>query len=107
MVIVNLICQEADNDLARRLLAQVVYIPDGKGFDGTGDSGQWETLRAAQRGFTQQELAYLNAYGELYNDFHSATGLMEKELDAAASARAEVAPGSMRPFDNKLETVQQ
>lgn len=105
VVIVNLICQEADTDLARRLLAHVVYIPDGKGFDGTENSGQWETLRAAGRGFTREELAYLKAYGDLYNDFHSATGLMAKELDAAASERAEVAPGSMHPFDNKLEAV--
>lgn len=108
VVIVNLICQEADNDLARRLLAQVVYIPDGKGFDGAdADSGQWETLRAAKRGFTHNELAYLRAYGELYNDFHSATGLMARELDAAASARAAVPAGSMHPFDNKLEAAQE
>lgn len=105
IVIVNLICQEADNDLAQRLLAHVVYIQDGKGYDGAEETGQWETLRAAGRGFTKAELEYLKAYGELYNSFHSATGFREKELDAAVSERLNIAPGSLRPFANKLETA--
>lgn len=103
VVVVNLVCQEADNALARRPLAHVVYIFDGKGFDGLSDSGQWETLRAARRGFTQAELEYLKAHAELYNEFHSAMGLREKELDEAVSERLGIRPGSMRPFENRLE----
>ncbi len=107
VVSVNMICQEADNDLARRLLAHAVYVADGKGYDGVEQTGQWETLRAAGRGFTQAELAYLKTYAELYNHFHSATGLKEKELDAAVSKRLEIAPGSLRPFENRLEAVRE
>lgn len=107
VVVVNLICQEADNDLARRLLAHVVYIPDGKGYNGAEETGQWETLRAAKRGFTEAELEYLKAYGELYGGFLTATGLRQKELDAAASERLGIEPGSLHPFDNPLETARE
>lgn len=107
VVIVNLVCQEADNALARLPLAHVVYIVDGKGFDGVTESGQWETLRAAKRGFTETELAYLKIHGELYNGFYAATGLREKELDEAVSNRLDIKPGSMHPFENRMEIVRQ
>lgn len=107
IVMVNLICQEAENALGELLLAHVVYIPDGKGFDGSSsDPGPWETLRAARRGFTKDELAYLKLWSQLYKDYQSATGLLEKELDAAISSQMGVMPGTIVPFANTPETVQ-
>ncbi|MDL2216488.1 DUF4875 domain-containing protein, partial [Desulfovibrio sp. OttesenSCG-928-M14] len=106
VVIVSLAPREVTDGPAEPLLAHVVYIPDGKGFDGL-DEGQpqWESLRAAERGFTQAELEYLKLWGELYQQYQGRSGLQAEELDAAISAKLELAPGTLKPFDNKLQDV--
>lgn len=107
VVVVNFLCQEAENAHGELLLAHVVYIPDGKGFDGaSSDSGPWETRRAAQRGFTKSELEYLRLWSERYTDYQSATGLREKELDASISQDMGIAPGSLAPFANILKPIE-
>lgn len=106
VVLLNLVCQKADNALGEMQLAQVVYIPDGKGFDGTSASASpWETLRVAERGFSVSELKYLQLWARKYRLYQSSSGVREKELDAAISKELGVAPGSLRPFDNVLQAV--
>ncbi|MDR2489517.1 MAG: DUF4875 domain-containing protein [Desulfovibrio sp.] len=106
VVMVNLVCQKAVNALGERQLAQVVYIPDGKGFDGASTlTSPWETLRAAKRGFSLSELKYLQLWARYYRDYQSPSGVQEKELDSLISAELGVAPGSIHPFANALESL--
>lgn len=106
VVVVTLVCQKAENALGEAQLAQAIYIPDGKGFDGAGAAGTpWETLRVAKRGFSPSELSYLQLWAKRYQQYQSWTGVKEKELDAAISAELKVAPGSVQPFANTLEAV--
>lgn len=106
VVAVRLIAGQADSALAEPLLAHVVYIPDGKGFDGDRQGmSEWETLLAAKRGFTGQELEYIGLWAALYKDFQGRSGLREAELDAAVSEKLGIAPGSLKPFDNRLEAA--
>lgn len=106
VVLLDLVCQKADNSLGEAQLAQVVYIPDGKGFDGTSAlTSPWETLRVAKRGFSVPELKYLQLWAKNYRNYQSTSGVQEKELDAAISKELGVAPGSVRPFANVLEVV--
>ena len=107
VVILNVICQQADNALAEAQLAQVVYIPDGKGFDGVSDAAPtWETLRVAKRGFSDMELKYLQLWAQKYRQYQSHSGVRTKELDADISAELGAAPGSLQPFANILEAVE-
>lgn len=105
VVIVNFASHDTEN--SPLLLAQAVYIPDGKGFDGQGENlPQWETLRAAKRGFTQAELEYLTLWAELFPAYQNRSGLDAETLDAAISERLALAPGTLKPFDNTLVDVE-
>lgn len=107
VVMVNMICQKAEAALGAPLLAQVVYIPDGKGFDGVTEAGkEWETLRVATRGFSAAELQYMQLWASKYRLFQGASGLLAEELDAAVSAELGIRPGSLTPFDNVLEDAE-
>lgn len=104
VVIVSLVPRKSETPGADPLLAHVVYIPDGKGFDGDlQGQPQWETLRAAKRGFSSAELEYLLLWQELRKDFQGRSGLQFQELDAAVSEKLGLAPGTLTPFDNRLE----
>lgn len=106
VVIVNLLSQETESAMAAPLLAQAVYIPDGKGYDGDSSAAdQWESINAAPRGFSQEELTYMALWAELHRGYQSAVGVREKELDAAVSARMDVPAGSLTPFTNKMERI--
>ena len=105
VVMLHLVCQKAENSLGEMPLAQVVYIPDGKGFDGDSSISPWETLRVAKRGFSASEQQYLQLWAKYYRQYQASSGLREKDLDAAISKELGIAPGSMRPFDNTLEAV--
>jgi hypothetical protein len=105
VVMVTLVCQKAENALGEAPLAQAVYIPDGKGFDGSSAVPQWETLRVAKRGFSPDELKYLQLWAKYYRQYQSPAGTQEKELDALISAELGLVPGSVRPFANTLEAV--
>ena len=107
VVMLNMICQQADSPLGEAQLAQVVYIPDGKGFDGDSDADPlWETLRVARRGFSEMELKYLQLWARNYRLYQSSSGVNEKELDKAVSAELGVPAGSLQPFANILEAVE-
>ncbi|MDL2279829.1 DUF4875 domain-containing protein [Desulfovibrio sp. OttesenSCG-928-G11] len=104
VVIVSLAPRKNEKPGADPLLAHVVYIPDGKGFDGDLErQPQWETLRAAKRGFSDAELEYLLLWQELRKDFQGRSGLQLKELDVAVSEKLGLAPGTLTPFENRLE----
>lgn len=106
VVLLSLVSQKAENALGEMPLAHVVYIPDGKGFDGASKAtSPWETLRAAKRGFSESELKYLHLWAKNYRNYQSSSGAREKALDAAVSAELGVAPGTIKPFDNTLEPV--
>ena len=113
VVVVNLFCQQAENAFGELQLAQAVYIPDGKGFDGTvpdvkgvaAAETEWETLRVAKRGFTPKELEYMKLRAEMYKDYQSSTGIQDKELDAAISKKLGVPAGSLKPESNALKSV--
>ena len=106
VVLLSLVCQKSENSLGEMPLAHVVYIPDGKGFDGASKAtSPWETLRVAKRGFSESELKYLHLWAKHYRNYQSSSGVKEKELDAAVSAEMGVAPGTVKPFANTLEAV--
>lgn len=83
----------------------MTYIPDGKGYNGQQDIGPWDNLRAAERGFTAQELEYLRLWADMREDFQSGGMTREKELDAAISAKMGVEPGSLNPHYNIMTGV--
>lgn len=102
VLVVNLLSQQGPSSLASPLLAQAVYIPDGKGFDGNGsDEPAWESALAAKRGFLPEELQYLSLWAEQYMDYQGPSGTKEVELDAAISAIMGIPAGSLRPFANQ------
>ena len=106
VVLLSLVCQKSENSLGEMPLAHVVYIPDGKGFDGASKAASpWETLRVAKRGFSESELKYLHLWAKHYRSYQSSSGVREKEPDAAVSAEMGVAPGTVKPFNNTLEVV--
>lgn len=87
-------------------LAQVIYIPDGKGYDGTSEAASaWETFRAAKRGFTAQELEYMRLWSELFRQYQSPSGLRTQDLDAAISEQLGIPSGSLQPFANAPEDI--
>lgn len=104
---VNLICQRAANEWGENQLAFVTYIPDGKGFNGNQNSGQWPTVRAAERGFTDQELEYLRLWAEMRGEYQKEGMTDEDALDAAISEKLGVEPGTVEPYLNMLTTVSQ
>lgn len=65
VTVVNMLAQNTGNVYADRQLAFIVYIPDQKGFDGKQSTGIWVDARACERGFTADELTYLQLWGEL------------------------------------------
>lgn len=106
VVVVRFISQETGNALSEPLLANVVYIPDGKGFDGaSSEASEWETLQAAKRGFTKQELEYLKLWGEMFLAYQSSTGTRAADLDKMISKELGVKAGTLNPFANRLEEI--
>lgn len=107
VVTVKLLCQEAANSYGEPQLAYAVYIPDGKGIDGKTSGPVWQTLDAAPRGFSPQELQYLRLWAELRGQFQTPDGLTdEPRLKAAIARRMGIEDGSLKPHLNLREPVQ-
>lgn len=107
VVTVKLFCQEAANSYGEPQLAYAVYIPDGKGIDGKTSGPVWQTLDAAPRGFSPQELQYLRLWAELRGQFQTPDGLTdEPRLKAAIASRMGIEDGSLKPHLNLREPVQ-
>ncbi len=87
VTIINMLAQNTGNVWADRQLAFIVYIPDKKGYDGKQDTDVWVDARSCERGFTADELTYLQLWGQLrtkYLDPRTDTIPLDKEkaLDA-------------------------
>lgn len=99
--------QQAANSYGELQLAYAVYIPDGKGIDGKTPGPVWQTLDAAPRGFSPQELQYLRLWAELRGQFQTPDGLTdEPRLKAAITSRMGIEDGSLKPHLNLREPVQ-
>lgn len=87
ITIINMLAQNTGNAWADKQLAFIVYIPDKKGYDGKQEIGIWDNAMACERGFTTDELTYLQLWGKLrtkYLDPTTDTIPLDKEeaLDA-------------------------
>lgn len=100
VITINIICQEAENSWGESQLVIATYIPDKKGYDGRGKQGPWDMVMAADRGFTDQELAYLELWASLRAKYTKGGTLDEDALDAAVCKELQVKPGSIVPFAN-------
>lgn len=69
VVKVNMLAQNTGNAWADRQLAFIVYIPDKKGYDGKQEIGIWDNATACERGFTADELTYLQLWGKLRDKY--------------------------------------
>lgn len=106
VVTVDMIAQKSVNAWGEARLAVVSYIPDKKGYNGKQNSGPWDNLMAVERGFTAQELHYLNLWAEMRSMFQKGGQTDEEALDAAISKKINVQPGSLHPFSNHLSKVE-
>ena len=106
IVTVNMKCQQAANGFGELQLAYVVYVPDGLGMDGKTPGKVWESLDAAPRGFTKQELQYLRLGAEMRAQFKDKNDeLDENKLKAAIAKKMGIKPGSLQPHMNMREPV--
>lgn len=107
IVTVTMNCQQAANTFGELQLAYVVYVPDGLGMTGKTPGKIWEFLDAAPRGFTQQELKYLQLWSEMRDQFKNQTGDVDSEkLKAAIAKKMKIKPGSLTPHLNTREPVE-
>ena len=106
IVTVTMNCQKAANSFGELQLARVVYIPDGLGMNGKTEGKIWESIDAAPRGFTKQELNYLQLWAEMRDQFKSKNGEVdEKKLKAAVAKKMNIKPDSLTPHMNMREPV--
>ena len=93
VTIVNMLAQNTGNAWADRQLAFIVYIPDQKGFDGKTASKNGNAA-ACERGFTADELTYLQLWGQLRTKyFDPQTGGVPQNKEEALTAEIEQVMG--------------
>lgn len=96
---VNMLAQNTGNAWADRQLAFIVYFPDKKGYDGKQEIGIWDNAMACERGFTTDELTYLQLWGKLRTKYlDPASGTIQ--LDKEKALDAEI----VKTMGKKLET---
>lgn len=69
VTVVNMLAQNTGNSYADKQLAFVTYIPDQKGYDGQQKTEIWDNPMACERGFTADELTYLQLWGQLRSKY--------------------------------------
>ena len=107
IVNVSMVCQKAANSFGELQLAYVVYVPDGLGMTGKTPGKIWESLDAAPRGFTKQELLYLRLWAEMRGQFQTPDGDTDSgKLKSAIAKKMNIKPGSLNPFLNVREPVE-
>lgn len=106
VVSVSLLCQQASNAWGEPALADVSYIPDGKGVSGKDAKPIWETLLAAKRGFTPQELEYLRHWADLRAQYQGPNGTNEPALMKAIEQRMGIAHGALQPHSNFIQELE-
>ncbi len=105
LVSITLLCQQTKPFRALQL-AHAVYIPDQKGYDGRQNTGPWDMVRAAGRGFTDKELEYLRLWGEMRAGFQKDGRTDEDALDAAVSGKMGIKTGTLNPHLNMPENAE-
>lgn len=78
-------------------LACITYIPDKKGINGITESSVWNDSKARQRGFSRDEVEYLNLYEQLVLQFATQKDKLPTEIANRMGKRI-----TSNPFDNKL-----
>lgn len=96
---VNMLAQNTGNAWADKQLAFIVYIPDGKGYDGQEDADIWDNAMACERGFTADELTYLQLWGKLRTKYLDPT-TDTIPLDKEEALNAEI----VKTMGKELET---
>lgn len=86
-------------------LAVATYIPDGKGYSGDEDLGPWENVMAVKRGFTDQEIRFINLRAQLRAKRQDDANLTEEALNAETELAMDIAPGTLNPDSNEMEYV--
>jgi hypothetical protein len=85
----------------RKDLASAFYTPDGKGPYEEASSGEVWEIYAAERGFTEKEIAYITLWQRtLYSNLDPAA------LDAEISRRIGVKPGTVRTSHYMMELLE-
>lgn len=86
ITIINMLAQNTGNAWADKQLAFIVYIPDKKGYDGKQEIGIWDKAIACERGFTADELTYLQLWGKLRTKYLDPAGDLPMEKEDALEA---------------------
>lgn len=103
---VNMLAQNTGNVWADKQLAFIVYIPDGKGYDGKQEIGIWDNAMACERGFTADELTYLQLWGQLHTKYTApATGVVPLEQSEKFDTEIEQTMGKKLDTDPMLNIM--
>lgn len=106
VTVVNMLAQNTGNVYADRQLAFIVYIPDQKGFDGKQSTGIWVDARACERGFTTDELTYLQLWGKLRTKYlNPKTDGVDPNQEDALKAEIEQTMGKKLDIDPMLNVM--
>ena len=98
IVSVTMLCQKAANAYGEPQLAYVVYVADGLGMTGKTPGKIWEFLDAAPRGFTKQELKYLQLWAEMRENYMDKNGFLQSDkLKAAVAKKMKIKPDDINP----------
>lgn len=98
IVSVTMLCQKAPNASGELQLAYVIYIADGHGLTGKTPGKKWEFLSAVPRGFTKQELKYLQLWAEMGKNYMDENGLLQVDkLEAAIAKKMKIKPDTINP----------
>lgn len=108
VTIVNMLAQNTGNVYADRQLAFIVYIPDQKGFDGKQSTGIWVDASACERGFTADELTYLQLWGQLHTKYTDpASGVVPLEQSEKFDTEIEQIMGKKLDTDPMLNVMRE
>lgn len=106
ITIVNILAQNTGNAWADLQLAFIVYTPDKKGYDGKQETGIWDRAMACERGFTADELKYLQLWGQLRTKYlDPATGGVAADKEDALDAEIKKTMGKELETDPMLNIM--
>lgn len=108
IIIVNMLAQNTGNSYADKQLAFVTYIPDQKGYDGQQKTEIWDNPMACERGFTADELTYLQLWGQLRSKYiDQATGSVPPQNEEQLITEIEQTMGKKLNSDPMLNIMRQ
>lgn len=108
IIIVNMLAQNTGNSYADKQLAFVTYIPDQKGYNGQQKTEIWDNPMACERGFTADELTYLQLWGQLRSKYiDQTTGSVPPQNEEQLIAEIEQTMGKKLDSDPMLNIMRQ